>query len=142
MPKEWSIVAVDSLPWPEHPFRCRWASRFERVAPENATEAERRTAVRELALSLTSDELAACPYHDADWHQAAEAAASQVESGDTTWEAIEAVIASARLDQDTAEAFRSFFTEPIFVANDTLGNGQHRVCAMKLAKVPRCPIEP
>jgi hypothetical protein len=142
MCEKWSIVAVDTLPWGEHPFRCRWASRFERVASRDASDAERRAVVRDVALSLTADELAACPYHDGNRHQAAEAAVALVETGDTSIEAINTVIASRGLDDRTAEWFCSFFSEPIFVVGDTLGNGQHRVCAMKLAKVLRCPIEP
>jgi len=142
MPEEWSIVAVDSLPWAHHPFRCRWAARFERLTPDDAPEAERRAAVRDLALSLTPAELAACPYHDADWRMAAETAVALVESGDTSIEALERIVASLRLDGNTAEALCSFFSDPIFVAGDGLGNGQHRVCAMKLADVPRCPVEP
>jgi hypothetical protein len=44
-------------------------------------------------------------------------------------------------NQDSGEALWSFFREPIFVSGDVLGNGQHRICAMKLARVPRCLIE-
>jgi hypothetical protein len=45
------------------------------------------------------------------------------------------------LDPETGWAFWSFFREPIFVSGDRLGNGQHRVCALRLAGVERCPIE-
>ena len=46
------------------------------------------------------------------------------------------------LDQEECEMLWSFFAEPIFCSGNSLGNGQHRVCAMKLAKVPRCPYRP
>lgn len=140
--EDWEIVEVDSLPWPHHPFKCRWTERFERVLAAGAPESEHRAAVRDLALSLTPAELAACPYHDADWRAAAAAAVTLAKSGDTSCEALAAVIASQEMDDSTAEALCSFFKDPIFLSDDGLGNGQHRVCAMKLAQVPRCPIEP
>lgn len=98
--------------------------------------------MRDLALSLTPAELAECPYHQADWHTAAAAAIKLAQAGDSSGEALAAAIATQQLDSATAEALHSFFAEPIFVSGDGLGNGQHRVCAMKVARVPHCPIEP
>jgi hypothetical protein len=43
-------------------------------------------------------------------------------------------------DEDLWAAVR-FFREPIWVDGKRLGNGQHRVCAMKVSGVRRCLAE-
>ena len=129
------------MPWPENPFKCRWVTRFTDAVPDDAPDSQRREIVRDIALRLTPVEVAACSYHGADWRTAAALAIAAVESGETSWNALDDAVRASSLDDETTEALLSFFVEPIFVSGTSLGNGQHRVCAMKLAKVPRCPIE-
>jgi hypothetical protein len=116
------IVDVGSLPWPHLLFKCRWRDRF--------------VLASEAPAALTE-----CPYPAIDWHAAAAAAVALVEAGDASTAAIARAARERKLDPDTSEALFNFFADPIFCSGESLGNGQHRVCAMKLAKVPRCPIE-
>ena len=83
-----------------------------------------------------------CEYHRPDWTKAAEVACSLVERGLTgDMHAFDLASKEAGLDECTRWAALSFLVEPIFVDGPRLGNGQHRVCAMKMAGVERCPIE-
>jgi len=139
--RPWRVVDVASLPWPHDPFRRHWVERFRDAAAEATTDAQRQEIVRDIALGLTPVEVSACSYHDADWRTAAATAIAVVESGEACWKALDDAARETNLDDETTEAFLSFFIEPIFVNGTSLGSGQHRVCAMKLANVPRCPIE-
>jgi hypothetical protein len=137
----WRIADVDLLPWPHCPFKCRWYERFRILAPEETPIRECQAVARDLARSLSSAEIRQCGYHRFDWQRIANAAVALAESGDTSAEAISKAVASHELDDDDAMELWMLFGHPIFLAGASLGNGQHRVCAMKLAGVQRCPIE-
>jgi hypothetical protein len=111
------------------PFKCRWKQEF------NASGIE---SFGDFVRTLTPAQIAECRYHATDWMTAARVAVELVEAGATD-DDIDA--AAEAHDPCTGYAIASFWAEPIFVDGRRLGNGQHRVCAMKLAGVPQCPIE-
>lgn len=127
----WRIVRVDDLPWAHNPFRCRWKKEFDATGTGDFGAFVR---------GLAPDELAECPYHDGltDWVEAARVAVELVEAGGPDpgdgYEPAETHTGC------TPWAIVSFFAYPIHLDGDRLGNGQHRVCAMKVTGVERCPI--
>jgi hypothetical protein len=89
----------------------------------------------------TAEQVAECRYHHAstDWVAAAGVAVELVQSGRTG--RYDPYTAAETHHEATACAIVTFFADPIFVSGTEIGNGQHRICAMKLAGVARCPIE-
>jgi hypothetical protein len=141
MSRLWTLMDVDALPWPHHLFRCRWAHRFGEATKDAATEAECRSNVRAVASALSEEEVAACEYHSAQWNVAADIGVELVRNGDTSWTAISRAQQAHGLNDATAQALLSLFADPIFLSGESLGNGQHRVCALKLSRARRCPVE-
>ena len=150
------VMSVAELPWAHHPFRCRYTAGFDAAVPEprvphgSATpewvpefsEAARHRFVAAFARSLSAEQLRRCAYHRPNWKWAADAAVACFERGvrPEPGEVIHAARTAGQSDK-TAEALYSFWREPIFLNGPILGNGQHRMCALKLAGVPRCLIE-
>ena len=83
-----------------------------------------------------------CYYHEPDWALATEVAIEAVKTRqDTDVETAVALAEAREADEATAWAVYWLFAHPIFIDGRSLGNGQHRVCAMKVAGISRCPIE-
>lgn len=137
----WRVVLVKELPWPEDLFRCRWVKEFREASKAAPTTVEQRGAIACYAHQLTTAQLKECPYHRPDWSLAAGTAVELVGRGRVSSTTAAEAADQRGFDVCTASALVAFFAEPIFVDADGLGNGQHRVCAMKLAKVQYCPIE-
>jgi hypothetical protein len=151
------VVPVADLPWAHHPFRCPYSAEFEAAVPEplvppgrgtpervyEFSEAARHPYIAAFALSLTAEQLHRCAYHRPNWKWAAAAAVAAFERGivPEPGEISQAVRVAGESDE-TAEAMWSFWREPIFLNGPLLGNGQHRMCALKLAGVRRYVIEP
>jgi hypothetical protein len=127
----WRVVDVNDLPWAHLPFKCRW---------KRDVAASHCDSFGDFIRSLTPAQIAECEYHvGTDWVIAAHVACELVEAGTTTPDDFSS--AAAGHDACTGWGIVSFRSHPIFLNGDELGNGQHRVCAMKLADVARCPIE-
>jgi hypothetical protein len=138
--EHWRIADVDAMPWPRDLFRCPWRLRIADVL-EDLDELEQQEATRSMVLSLTQEEVAACPYHQPAWRVAADTAVALVEAGQLSGDHLARAARAADMDRDTEEALWSFVWEPIiWNGGNRLRNGQHRVCAMKLAGVRRCPV--
>jgi hypothetical protein len=139
------VANVSSLPWPHGLFRCPNVQAFESVTPEaDRAHAEKCQSVVEATISSLSDgRLRNCPYHRPDWKLAARLAIDwwRGRRGDDQPTDFALVLAEANLSIETQWASESFFAEPIWIDGPLLGNGQHRVCAMKLAGVERCLVE-
>jgi hypothetical protein len=129
---------VADLPWPHNLFRCGWAERFAAATDHLDARSELQAATADTARALSPDEVAACPVHQTDWKRAASIAVAVVEAGGDLDDLDRSV---EGLEFDLVDAAASFFYHPIFLDGDGLGNGQHRVCAMKLGGAQRCPIE-
>jgi len=135
------IVEVADLPWAHNPYKCAFADDFKATAPADIDFDDSREYFASFAAALPPEQVQTCRYHAANWHVAAEAAIRvwHDNAPDVDTE-VERLLAAGE-SEDTVEAMCSFYWEPIFVSGARLGNGQHRVCAMKLAGVPRCLIE-
>lgn len=150
------IVPVADLPWAHHPFRCPYSADFDAAVPGPVTphgratpewvpefsQAARHPYIAAFARSLTEEQLRRCAYHRPNWRWAAAAAVAGFERGIVPEPGEVAREARAAGEtSETAEALYSFWLEPIFLNGPLLGNGQHRMCALKLTGVPRCLIE-
>jgi hypothetical protein len=139
------IAEVSSLPWPNGLFRCPNAQLLKPSAPEgDADDVEKCQAfVEEGVRSLSQAQVRHCPYHRPDWKVAARLAIDWWRERGREGQPDDFVLALAenKLSAATRWAAESFFAEPIWINGPLLGNGQHRVCAMKLAGVPRCLVE-
>lgn len=143
----WRVVPVVALPFPFHLFRCPFVERhlraLEAVGAQRDDYATPEQCSRAFRLFVTdvAEELTTCPYHQRDWNLAAERAIEAVRRRQS--EGGSRVTAETEgLDHETAWAAWEFFAEPIWISGgDRLGNGQHRVCAMKCAGVLEAPIE-
>ena len=144
MKHELYVAEVSRLPWPHGLFRSSHKPRFDKAArehPDDSPAAEQRT-VEAVARSLSDDDLRRCDYHAPDWVLAAGVAIDCWRSSeDEDLIGIGDAISHAGLLPPTQLAAESFFIEPIWINGASLGNGQHRVCAMKLAGVKRCLVE-
>lgn len=138
------VAEVSGLPWPHSLFRCSHVRQVEaalRGIPDDPPEVVQR-AVESVVRSLSPNDLRSCDYHRPDWVLAARVAIGcwrtsrredLADVGD--------VISRAGLSPQIQWAAESFFVEPIWINGQSLGNGQHRVCATKLAGVYRCLVE-
>jgi hypothetical protein len=136
------VIAVESLPFPFHLFRCPFeGDHLRALAASGARSGERATPLQlarafEVFRSDKGVELATCPYHTPNWSLAAERAASAVNPDGSHREP-----ATHGFDEDTAWAAWSMFFEPIYLDGERLGNGQHRTCALKCANAVAVPVE-
>jgi hypothetical protein len=138
------IADMASLPWGHAIFRCRYTALFDaavREVPAGRPETN-QPVVENVARSLTSEQFAQCDYHRPDWVLAAKLAIDcWRERGSGRRSDIGIALERFVLSDDTRWAVESFFIEPIWIDGPLLGNGQHRICAMKLAGVRRCLVE-
>jgi hypothetical protein len=139
------VAEVASLPWGHGLFNCQYNDLFEAAVRDVPPDREEvgQSVVEAVARSLSSDQLRECPYHPPDWKLAAKVAIEcwqECEPEDDFF-TIGEVLARADLPGESRWGAESFFVQPIYVDGPFLGNGQHRVCAMKLAGVDQCLVE-
>lgn len=138
----WRVVAVSSLPFPFHLFRCPFEQRHLRALelvgadPDDWETPEQCASAFALFTADLGTETARCPYHLPVWKLAAQRAVEAVRP-DGSHRAVDI----SGLDGETQWAAYDLFVEPIFLTSDRLGNGQHRTCALKCADVPEVPIQ-
>lgn len=143
---QWRVVPVAGLPFPHHLFKCPLEEEHKRMlveaggVPECRSTAEERRRAFELFVTRFSDRIDTCPYHQPDWRLAAEMASAAVDATGQDQDWFD-VLETSGLDRETEWAVWESGYEPIWIDGDRLGNGQHRVCAMKVARTVRCPIE-
>jgi hypothetical protein len=126
MPPPFVIAKVSGLPWPHYRFKCENADAF-RGAHDHAAVLAR----------LAPETLERCWTHTVDWRRVAAVAVDAVSAGHD----FPSEDAFRALGRSLGEHLYWLFAEPIFVSGDRLGNGQHRVCAMKAQGVPLVPVE-
>jgi hypothetical protein len=120
------ICEVSALPWPHLRFKCANATAF--------WGARDPAAVLD---ALSPAQLRACWTHTVDWRPIAELAVELVRAGHEH----PSDLALRSLGTPKSWYLVELFSEPIFLNGDQLGNGQHRVCAMKAQGVPLIVIE-
>ncbi len=98
------------------------------------------TSTAEAFGELTTADFAACHYHWADW---ANIGAIALEVAESDSEALEQIEGDERLDDEDRGWLASLFRDPICWddGDGSLTNGQHRLCALRAAGVPACPVE-
>lgn len=138
------IAEVDRLPWPHHPFKRPHKRRFEAAVPiaDRDCWEDWQPHVEAAICALPEDQVRLCPYHRPDWKLATEAAITcwqERESDDP--DVVAEFLLRADLPEEAMWAASSLFADPIWINGSLLGNGQHRVCAMKLAGVSHCLVE-
>jgi hypothetical protein len=143
IPAVLTAVRVEDLPVPHHLFKCRYAYRSRELIERYQDDPGR--AGKEFLATLTDQEAARCPYHQTDWRNVAAlsvAVLARVQEGQRQDKAIKAIALRFNLkDRGEVELF-SLFADPIHwgFGTDELGNGQHRVCALKKADAEFCIV--
>lgn len=138
------IAEVADLPWPHGLFRCTHKHLFDASIPDEAKDREENSQeyVEAVARSFSKEQVRLCPYHRSDWIVAAEVAITcWKEAGRGDGSGAGEALSRVDMTEETRWAAESFFREPIWIDGPLLGNGQHRVCGMKLAGVRRCLVE-
>jgi hypothetical protein len=136
---EWRVAQVDDLPWPRRLFRCHLHDDLAEALGAAVDVAAEQALTRTRCLELSAVQIATCRYHAPDWRLATDSAVALLER--TGRLDVEDFSLLPQMDEATQWALFSFVAEPIiWGGGGELGNGQHRVCAMKLAKASRCPV--
>jgi hypothetical protein len=142
-PSVLTTVKVADVPPPHHLFKC---PHEERLGQLSDLEGEvHRQAWGVFAASLTSDDLRRCGYHDADWRKIAALSIvvlARIQDGQRCHAALRRIRRRYELSEEDGRALWSLFTDPIIWSFDSpeLANGQHRVCALKLAWADLCIV--
>ncbi len=143
-PATLTTVRVEDLPVPHHLFKCLHQDRFDEMLGRHRDEPGR--AYSEFLAGLDPEQVARCPYHQADWQKVAAlsvAVLARVQEGQRRDKALEQISRRFKLtDRDQIELF-FLFADPIHwgFGADQLGNGQHRVCALRMAGAEFCIVE-
>jgi len=94
--------------------------------------------------SLDGSDLAACPYHSANWLVVADVACALVTGDGAEWshDELDRRGHQAGLSERDRRALGSLFSEPINWApgEAELTNGQHRSCALRHSGAAQCPV--
>ncbi len=92
---------------------------------------------------FTAADFATCHYHRADWAKIGAIALEILESSAEARAVLGQINGDERLGDEDRQWLASLFTNPIHW-NDrgrTLINGRHRLCALRTADVPVCPVK-
>jgi hypothetical protein len=144
--RELRVVAVEELPGPWNPFNCLYHERFELLSVHLGAGAyrERAETFARMVNELTQAERDRCPYHVTNWSLASEVAIR-------CWqrclppgnERFADLVRRAGEGPNEIDAAQSFFFFPLSwqPGEATVGNGQHRICALKCSSASRCLVE-
>jgi hypothetical protein len=137
------VVPLSVLPWPHNLSECAYAGRVGGIArtyPD--VGGADQVAHAELFTRLTPADMAACPYHQADWAAIA-AAAVQLAGEDSLETARDRAESWPGMSEGDRRGLVSLFWEPVSWddGDDGLTNGQHRLCALRAAGAAACPVE-
>jgi len=139
------VVAVAELPWAHNPSRCVHCDRFQTMRGlYQGSSGNNPAAGAHFFLSLSEDDFADCPYHRGDWVKiAAEAVALLGKMDpDSTHEEIYTEVSRRFPEEPERKWLLSLLIRPIIWDRPYTGiiNGQHRICALKAAGAPFCPV--
>jgi hypothetical protein len=136
----WEAVPVTSLPPPHHPFKCKYAERFDAMVGAAKSHKAHLAAGRRFLDSLTAEERAECRYHKADWAAIANASAEVVdELAGRTDADYRAAAGRRKLAAREKTWLIGLFAMPIDLSDgrDSYVNGQHRGCALRFSGAER-----
>lgn len=141
-----SVVAVSDLPWAHGPFNCAHADRYTPLPGAEPSDPESQAAAgAQFFLSLTQEDIAACPYHQADWAGLAKASITLLQRLPARADHSDVTDLARELwpDDDTRPWLIDLFADPIVytVGATSVTNGQHRACAARAARAPQIVAE-
>jgi hypothetical protein len=137
---QWLVADVAALPCPHNPFRCKWKREFKQALSEESDNAAGRRRAFERFANALGPRIEQCRFHRPDWVRVAETGVALINAGKAPKDGV-LDTALAELGPEEQWALESLYFHAIWINGPELGNGQHRVCAMKLAGVERCPIK-
>jgi hypothetical protein len=137
--EQFRVVRVSSLPFAHNPFKCDHRQLFDESA-EDATAEGRR-----FFQSLSAAQFAACAYHQTtDWRTLASASVRLFRgfADRPVCELLRAVEGLPSSEWDR-EALYGLFVDPIVWGrgNESVTNGQHRICAIRASGARLCAID-
>lgn len=142
---EMEVVAVADLPWAHLPSKCANFPEYEaiRALYDDSREGE-VPAGAHFFLGLHSERLAACHYHQHDWHAIAMAAVEVFTQlgPQADGDAIQREAARLLPEGSDRDELTFLFFDPIIWSPESpsVTNGQHRTCALKAAGAPECVV--
>lgn len=148
--KQWKVAPLADIPFPTslggNTTNCpldRICKLAYQAKGENVTSAEIMQSLR-----AQSADMQTCWHHRftrAEHLYIAELSCWFVEQEVQPYtESIEAVVRRDGLSTDVHQAVQELFEDPLhwsFVKGDHLGNGRHRLCALKANRIPRVAIQ-
>jgi hypothetical protein len=132
-------VPVTDLPPPHNPYRCAHSGRFNAMATEPGWMGLPEVGQRFLD-SLTSDDIAACWWHQAaDWAAIANESVRVVETVGSLKPKSYYLEEARRSDLPGEDPrwLKSLFEDPIIIAGGGYTEGQHRACALRFSSGSR-----
>lgn len=137
-----SVVDIADLPWAHKPFNCAHRREWGVMRAEMPSGPEFDAAVgARFFLSLTPSQLAACPYHHADWRAIADASVRLLEllPADADFATVHKLAARLCPQQPEQDWLVSLFTDSIHFhdPSESIGGGQHRACALRCSGAAR-----
>ncbi len=134
----YQAIPVGALPPPHAPWKCALAARFEAMKADlgDAHVSNEDLAVigEQFVASLTPDDRATCPYHQADWRLIADESVRILEhSASTDREDLANLARSSPLPPADLRWLVSLFQDPVVAHDHSYGNGQHRGCAIRFS---------
>ena len=141
-----AVVAVADLPWTHNPSRCPHLDRFRTIESLYPEEQWTPPVVgAQWFLTLSEQDLEQCDHHSPDWLTVAAASVEIFEGLDATatLDTIPELVTARLGNTPEAERCLSLFYEPITWrhCHTRVGDGQHRICALKAAGAPFCVVD-
>jgi hypothetical protein len=140
---EITTVAVADLPWAHNPSRCAHYQLYTQLEEYYGTDFTSLAAAgAHFFLSLSTEQLSSCRYHDHDWKAIAAASVALLEQipAGAEPEHVHALAAGLLTDANDRFELECMFLDPIIwvPGSVTITNGQHRTCALKAAGASLC----
>jgi hypothetical protein len=138
-----TAIDVNDLPPPHNPSSCHYISRFSAIQTrlaEEGVEGELEAGRRFLS-TLSPEEWAQCPYHEADWAAIADESVSIIERlGPCEPHDYFVEASRSSLGEEDRGWLLSLFRDPVDVAGGSYTNGQHRGCALRFSGAQRAAV--
>lgn len=133
-------VPLSALPWPHGQSKCRMGRIA--AAHQHAVPDEQAAHAAAFLSPEGRQAMASCPYHQPDWSRLVHILQESLDHADGVDPELAKHPEYHQLSRDEKRALYSLMSEPID-CNDrdqSLTNGQHRLCALRAAGVLQCPV--
>lgn len=145
----YKAIRVSELPPPHSMHKCFYEPLFKELLaavsaehPELHWNDQELEAGRRFIVRVRAEDLARCPYHNADWRRVADESVRVIESVGVADDNDEYVKAARgrKLRGKDALALMSLFKDPIIADSETFTGGQHRGCALRFSGAERAAV--